>query len=186
MLRVRDIMSTDLATVSPELDLREAIDVLTRRHVTGAPVVAGGRLLGVMSATDVLEFTADQPGVPTEQRDQMEVSEWGGPEEWREGDESPSAYYSEWWTDVGADVSERFAETKGPEWDVLAEHTVGEVMTQKVCTVRPDATITAAATYMLTADVHRVLVVERGTLTGILTTTDIVRAVAQGRLVSRD
>jgi CBS domain-containing protein len=186
MLRVREIMSTNLATVSPELDLRNAIEVLTHRHVSGAPVVSDGRLLGVMSATDVLEFATAQPGVPTERPDQMEVGEWGAPEEWREGEESPSAYYAEWWADVGADVSERFAEVKGPEWDVLAEHTVGEVMTRKVCTVRPDATVAAAATYMLSAGVHRVLVVERGTLTGILTTSDIVRAVAQGRLVSRD
>ncbi len=185
MLRVRDIMSTDVVTVSPELALRETIELLADQHVSGTPVVAGSKVVGVISATDLLRFEAATPGVPTERPNQMEVGEWGAPEEWEEGAEAPAAFYSEMWSDVGADVLERFREVQGPEWDVLAEHTVAEAMTPTLCAVPPDAEVAKAAAYMVRAGVHRLLVIDKGKLVGIVTTTDIMRAVAEGRLKER-
>jgi CBS domain-containing protein len=166
--------------MDPEVGLRDAIALLIDQHVSGAPVVAGGRVLGVVTSTDILEFADAAPAVPALRTDQLEGEEQ--PEEWEEGEAPPSAYFSEWWTDAGADVAERTERTDSPEWDVLAGHTVAEVMTRRVCAVRPDASVAAAADYMLRAGVHRVLVVDEGQLTGILTTTDYVRAVAQGLL----
>src|SRR5215510_1466519 len=64
MLRVRDIMSTEVVTVPPDLTLQDTIELLTTKHVTGAPVVAGDRIVGVISATDLLSFAATTPGVP--------------------------------------------------------------------------------------------------------------------------
>jgi CBS domain-containing protein len=43
----------------------------------------------------------------------------------------------------------------------------------------------AAAEQMRSADVHRLLVMEEGRLLGIVTTMDIVRAVAENRFVRR-
>ncbi len=40
MLRLRDIMTTELVTVAPELSLRDAMELLVTSHVSGAPVVA--------------------------------------------------------------------------------------------------------------------------------------------------
>jgi CBS domain-containing protein len=177
---LRDIMSPDVITVHPEMTLREVIEVLTDRSVSGAPVVAGDRVVGVISATDVLEFEAATPGVPTERGEQ---TEWGElePETWEEGTEAPADYYSEMWSDVGAEVLERFGQ-EGPEWDVLREHTASEAMTRTLCALPPDTEVPAAAQYMLKAAIHRVLVVEDARLIGIVTTTDIVRAVAERRL----
>jgi len=42
MLRLRDIMTTDALTVSPETTVREAMELLARHHVSDAPVVSGG------------------------------------------------------------------------------------------------------------------------------------------------
>jgi CBS domain-containing protein len=182
MLRVRDLMTADVVTLGPEMDLREATDALVQHHVSGAPVVANDRITGVVSATDLLEFTQSTPPVPAARSEDTEVAEFETPAEWEEGLEAPAAYYVEWWSDAGADVSERFRAVRAPEWDVMAEHTVGEVMTRTLCAVRPDATVASAADYMLRAGVHRVLVIDAGKLVGILTTTDFVRAVAQGRL----
>jgi len=170
MLRVRDIMATDVVTIGPETDLRRATEILVRHHVSGAPVVSNGRVVGVVSATDLLEFTQ---AIPTVAPVQPETPA---------GLEAPGAYYIEWWADAGADVSARFRAVGAPEWDLLRKHTVERVMTRALCAVRPDATVTSAADYLLRANVHRVLVVDSGKLIGILTTTDIVRAVAQGRL----
>jgi CBS domain-containing protein len=182
MLKVRDLMTTELMTVSPELSLRPAVELFSERHVSGAPVVAGGRVVGVLSTSDVLAFEAATPGVPVE-RPALELEEWEAPAEWVEGEEPPAAFFMEQWSDAGADVLERFAQVGGPEWDVLAEHTVSEAMTSSVCSIAPYADVYAAADYMVRLGVHRLLVMDGDRLVGIITSTDIVRAVAQHRLV---
>jgi len=183
MLTVRDLMTTDVATVDPDLTLREAVELFTQRHVSGAPVTAGGRLLGVLSASDVLAFEGATPGIPTE-RPELELEEWNEPTEWVEGEEAPAAFFNDLWSDAGADVLERFAEVSGPEWDRLAEHTVGEAMTPSLCSVAAFVDIYTAAEYMVKAGVHRLIVTDEGRLVGLLSSMDIVRAVAQQRLVA--
>jgi CBS domain-containing protein len=182
MLTVRDLMSPDVVTISPDLQLRDAMALLLRHHVSGAPVVAGDRVVGVVSATDMLEYTTAAAPVPAYRAEQSE-DELAAPEEWDEGAEPPSTYFSEWWPDAGADVVERMEQSGGPEWDALADHTVAEVMTRSVCALRPDTPVAAAADYMLRAGVHRALVMDQRRLLGILTTTDFVRAVARGTLI---
>jgi CBS domain-containing protein len=174
-------MSTELVTVTPEDTLRSAIELLSARRIGGAVVVAGRRAVGVVSATDILEFEASTPPVPAERADQMEWGEPGAPAEWQEA-ESPAAYYTDVWADAGADVLERFRESGGPEWDLLAEHTVGEAMTAALHTIPGDADVASAADAMIRAGIHRLLVTENDRVAGILTTTDIVRAVARRRL----
>ena len=183
MLTVRDLMTRDVTTVDPELTLREAVELFSAQHVSGAPVTAGNRMVGVLSASDVLAFEAETPGVPTE-RPTLELEEWEAPTEWVEGEEPPAAFFSDQWSDVGADVLERFAEASGPEWDYLAEHTVAEAMTPTVCSIAPFVDVYTAAEYMIRAGVHRLIVLEDGRLVGILSSLDIVRAVAQRRLVA--
>ena len=184
VLTVRDIMSTGVLTLSPDLTLRDVIELLSGRHITGAPVVAGGRVVGVISANDVLTFEAATPGVPTERPEQPEQDGLEAPEEeeWHRETEAPGAYFSGLWADAGADVAERFAELTGPEWDVLAEHTVAEAMSGGARSVRPDTSVTDAAAYMLKEGIHRAVVLEGFELVGIVTATDIMRAVAERRL----
>lgn len=183
MLTVRDLMTTDVATVDPQLTLRGAVELFSTRHVSGAPVTASGRLVGVLSASDVLAFEAETPGVPTE-RPALENEEWDEPAEWIEGEEAPAAFFNDQWSDAGADVLARFAEVSGPEWDYLAEHTVADAMTPTVCSIAPYVDVYTAAEYMIRAGVHRLIVMQEGRVVGILSSLDIVRAVAQRRLVA--
>lgn len=182
MLRVRDLMTTDVLTVTPDLPLRHAIELLTVQRVNGAPVVAGRRVVGVLSRTDILGFESVTPAVPTDRAD-LEIVDWGDPREWVEGEDSPAAFFSEQWCEAGADLLERFAQPARPDWDPLAEHTVGEVMTRTLCTIAPGADVYTAADRMVRAGVHRLLVMEDAWLAGILSSLDIVRAVALHRLV---
>ena len=181
---VRDIMSTGVLMLDPDVTLRDAVELLSNRHITGAPVVAGGKLVGVISANDILAFEAETPGVPTEQPEQAEPddTEVSEPEEWAEELEAPGAYFNDTWADAGADVGERFQQLKGPEWDVLNEHTVEEAMSRGVRAVTPAMTVAQAAAYMLKEHVHRAMVLDDGEMVGIVTATDIMRAVAEGRL----
>ena len=177
MVTVHDLMSTELVTVSPELTLRDAIELLSTQHIGGAPVVANGRVLGVFSLSDVFAFEAVTPGVPAERPEQLD-EELETPVDWEaEGIEPAATFFTDMWVDAGADVAERF-QNPNPEWDVLQEHTVSEVMTPAVYAVTPSTPLAEAAAYLLRRKIHRALVLDAGKLAGILTTTDIVRAVA--------
>ena len=65
----------------------------------------------------------------------------------------------------------------------LFENTeVREIMTPRPFIIAPGEDIREAALRMLYADVHRLFVAEGDQVVGIISTTDIVRAVATGRL----
>lgn len=53
-MRVRDVMTTDVATVAPDTDLRDFAALLVQKRISGAPVVEGGRVIGVVSERDIL------------------------------------------------------------------------------------------------------------------------------------
>jgi len=142
--------------------------------------MTGSRVVGVVSLNDILSFEASTPVVPGAEPDRPEW-ELEPPEEWREGEEAPAAYFSDLWPDAGADVLERFEQTGTPEWDLLGEHTVGEVMSRRVVAIDPEESVQAAARLMAALQIHRVLVLEQGKLVGLLSSMDLVRAVADGR-----
>ena len=101
MLKLRDIMTRDVITVSPDLALRDAMELLTARHVSGAPVVSDSKVVGVVSVTDLLSFAASQPGGPTERTDQSEWGEWGNLPGWENGTEPPATYFTGMWPSTG-------------------------------------------------------------------------------------
>ncbi len=181
-VRLKHLMQTDLVTVEPETTLREAIEVLEGRGISGAPVVRGDRVEGVFSVRDILRFQTDTPPVPTERPEQTDWGEFEDPEVWVEGEASASAFFLDYWSDVGADVWERFSRTEGPEWDVLGEHTVSEIMSRILYTLTPRTEVHEAAEYMIRSGVHRLLVTHDLALVGIVTATDILRAVAERKL----
>ena len=59
MLKIKDIMTRDVVCAAPDMTLRDAMELLSERHVSGAPVVVGGRVVGIFSATDLLAYLAD-------------------------------------------------------------------------------------------------------------------------------
>jgi len=180
MTKIRALMCTEVVTVAPDLTLRNVAELFATRHIGGAPVMAGSRVVGVVSMNDILSFEASTPVVPGAEPDRPEW-ELEPSEEWREGEEAPGAYFSDLWPDAGADVLERFEQTGTPEWDLLGEHTVGEVMSRRVVAIDPEKSVQAAARLMAALQIHRLLVLEEGKLVGLLSSMDVVRAVADGR-----
>jgi CBS domain-containing protein len=54
-METRDVMTKDVVTLTPEMTLREAADVLLRYHIHGAPVVdETGMLVGMVSVIDLV------------------------------------------------------------------------------------------------------------------------------------
>ena len=65
----------------------------------------------------------------------------------------------------------------------LLESTMAQdIMTPHPLTIDPNADVREAAREMLYAEVHRLFVVEHGKLVGVISTSDIVRGVATGKL----
>jgi CBS domain-containing protein len=186
MLTVRDLMATAPVTVEPEESLRSAADLLTAAGVSGAPVATGSKVVGVVTLTDILQFAADDPGVPTfrdvptEPLEEDESIEEVAAEE---DETEASRWFVDMWQDSGADVLTRMQTVDSPEWDSLDEHTVSEVMTRVIFTVDANASVQEAADRMEREHVHRLLVEENGGLVGVLSAWDVVRAVARGDLV---
>ena len=131
---VAELMQTEVRALQPEATVADAIVALADAHVGGLPVVDGrGRLLGVLSSTDVLEAEAEAP-----------------------------------------DAQSRTA--------VVDETLVSELMTPRPITIAPETSVQEAARQMLYADVKRLFVEDNGRLVGVLSQTDIVSAVATGKV----
>jgi CBS domain-containing protein len=184
MIRLQDIMTREVIAVSPDTSIREAMDIFTEHHVSGAPVVAGDRLVGVISAADLLAFASSLPAAAVERFPELDDAEWDGPVEWADG---PSgAFFADAWGVDGAPTGDYALQAGATPNDVLDEHTVADAMTRTpLITMPPETAVPEAAELMRRARVHRVLVMEGDRLVGIVTALDIVRAVADGRLTVR-
>jgi CBS domain-containing protein len=133
-MRVADVMQTNLKTMNGRDSIGDAITLLADSHVSGVPVLDDhGRLVGVLSSSDILSLLAEQQDPEARER-------------------------------------------------VFAETLVQEVMTPRPQSITPDASVKDAAQRMLYLEVHRLFVEQEGRLLGVVTTTDLVRAVVAARV----
>jgi len=65
---------------------------------------------------------------------------------------------------------------------LFEQTTVGDLMTPRPAVIQPTADVKEAAQQMLYLEVHRLFVEEGGRLVGVISQSDIVRAVATARL----
>lgn len=76
MRTVRDIMTTDVVTLTPQATIREAMEILSTNHLGGVPVVVGERAVGLVSMTDIVGFIVEDADPESENTlDQHTVSE---------------------------------------------------------------------------------------------------------------
>lgn len=129
-MKVADIMEPAVRTVARDAPVSEIVISLADAQVTGLPVLDGwGRLVGVVSTTDLIAAQAETRG--------------------------------------------------SEERQILMEKTsVRDIMTPSPLTIESTAEVHEAARHMLYADVRRLFVEENGSLVGVISQTDIVRAVA--------
>ena len=150
-LPVRDVMTAEVVTVTPDQTIESAMATLVDAGVDAAPVVdAGGAVVGVLSTGDLIVADAQVHG-PTV------ISLFGAYIElpsWRK------------------EFEEDFKKAVGA--------VVSEVMEDEPVTCGPDDTVGTAATLMHDHDASRLPVVEGGRLVGIIARGDILRAMVQG------
>lgn len=175
-LTIADIATRDVVTIGAADSLREALELLLDHRISGAPVLAGGNVVGVLSASDILAFdsTEHEPPVGPLSGD---WDPWLDSDTF-EGDDVAAPFFMTA-NDTAADLVDRASALTEQERDVLDEHGVVEIMTRRLVALPPDTPVAAAAAHMLDAGVHRVLVMEGERLLGVATSTDFVRAVAE-------
>ena len=59
---VRDVMTRDVVTVGPDASLREIACTLEEKHIKRVPVVADGRVIGIVSRANLLHALAGPKG----------------------------------------------------------------------------------------------------------------------------
>lgn len=167
-LRVRDVMHTGAVSVSPDDTVRDLVAVLAREGISGVPVLErGGRIAGVVSATDVVRLAARAAELPAGH------PSWEQPMLPEEADDDAVAAYM-----MAAGIPMAFGdEGFGPaEDDRYEAYSVRDVMTPVAFSVAPDDSVAELARFLLRGRIHRALVVEDGVLLGIVTPFDILRA----------
>jgi CBS domain-containing protein len=64
---VWQIMSSPVVTVSPDADVRECMQLMTRRRIRHLPVVEQGRMVGVISIGDLVRAVIEEQDQTIEQ-----------------------------------------------------------------------------------------------------------------------
>jgi CBS-domain-containing membrane protein len=149
MLEARDIMTTEVLTVSPETSIEELSKVLENRKIGGVPVVSReGRLVGIITQSDLVARA-------------------------RELELPPAINILDFHIDlqIPSHLFRRVEKMLGT--------TVGEVMSSKPVTISPDTPISQVAALMANEKVHTLPVMERGKIIGIIGKMDLVRALAR-------
>ncbi len=164
--RVRDAMQEQVIGVVPEMTVRELIHVLLEDSISGVPVLdSQGKLIGVVSATDVLRLAAEGP---EDVRGRFEM-DMGIAREETENDIEQTAEI---------EGLLEFSEDATPEaYAGFDDYRVRDIMTTIPFTLRPTDTLEDAARLFLGRRIHRALVVEDGSLCGVITPFDLIGAV---------
>lgn len=177
MLTVRDIMHREVVTVLPDTSVRELSRLLADEEISGAPVVDGnGSLLGVVSSTDVVRLAANDASTslstfPVRSR-RTTPADPDDPEE-----PDPFGFFLPEDSPYGnEELLSQFAESE------LDSVTVADIMTPVTFSVEPTASLRELAQFMVRGRIHRAVVVEGEQLRGIVTSGDVLQAVAEGRL----
>ncbi len=154
-MKVSEIMTAPVITVPASASLADLLELLKEKNVTGVPVVdEGDRLAGIVSRHDiVLEELRTIKGSSSARSSLDQILNGG-------------------FVTVSADGLQSHSKP------------VREIMTpaSEVLTCRKDTPLAEACALMADNGVHRLPVLNGRRLVGILTTTDVVRAVARGKI----
>jgi CBS domain-containing protein len=154
--------------------------VLADEEISGVPVLDDkGQLVGVVSSTDLVRLAADEAGL------QVRAAAAGidpildpdGELEDAEEDGDPCGFFL---PEDAPFSPERFLELL-PESD-FDTVLVRDIMTPVTFSLGPDATVRELCEFLVRGRIHRAVVVQGSELLGIVTSADVLRAVAEKKV----
>lgn len=166
----KDLMSPGLITVPPTLELTTTARVLRSQGVTGAPVVdEHGVVVGMITQSDLTRALAEE-------------AEYGITDDELPADLTvDAARLADFEYDLATDDEAAFEETAHG----YPRRLVRDVMTPHVLTVDAEASLEEVASKLDQHKVRRLVVTDQGRFLGMVSATDVVRAVAAGRRRAR-
>ncbi len=145
MMTAKEIMTTDVITLTPETDIGRAAQLLLEKGINGAPVIDDeGRVVGILCQSDLV---AQQKRLPM-----------------------PTVF-----TLLDSYVSLSSSKQIEKEVRKIAALTVAEAMTPDPVTVQSDTTLETIAGLMVDSGFHTLPVVDQGTLVGIIGKEDVLK-----------
>jgi CBS domain-containing protein len=146
---VADVMSHNPILVRPQTPLKEAIQILAEKRISGLPVIDdAGKLVGIISETDLM---------------------------WQETGVTPPAYIMI----LDSVIYLQNPGTYERDLHKALGQTVGEVMSKNPVAIYPHKSLKEAAQLIQNHKVQRLPVLDNGgNVIGILTRGDIIRAMA--------
>ncbi len=151
-IRAKDVMLTNVVTVSYAAPLSEVERQLVENRISGMPVVnEAGHVVGVVSVKDLIERYAEDPDSRP-----------------RRG----SGYYHMSVADLDDADFEAF------ELPAEAEETAETLMNTDIFSIEADATLPEVAKAMVEHRIHRLLVSEESRFVGIVTTLEVLSVMA--------
>src|SRR5512133_807737 len=118
MLKVKDIMTKDVVTVTKETTVMELAGLFSERHISSLPVVdASGNLIGIVTETDLVEQDKSLH-IPTV----ISIFDWV----------------------IYLESDKKFEK----ELKKMTGRTVGDIFSREVVTVSPDSEVSAVADIM--------------------------------------
>jgi CBS domain-containing protein len=146
MLKVKDIMTKEVVTVTRETTVLELAKIFADRHISSLPVVDGaGALAGIVTETDLVEQDKSLH-IPTV----ISIFDWV----------------------IYLESDKKFEK----ELKKMTGRKVGDIYSQDVATVSPDDAVAKVADIMSSRKVNALPVVEAGKVVGIVARIDLIRA----------
>ncbi|HUY32467.1 MAG TPA: CBS domain-containing protein [Pirellulales bacterium] len=154
-----DIMRGELICAHPDQSLVELRHLLIESHISGAPVVSEGRLVGIVSRSDLVRV-----------RELLDALDG-------------QVYGSEDWNESQADGFKHPAREEFHGFQKRADQLrVKDAMRAQVLTCSPDTPVVELAAEMVRHHVHRIVVVENDRPIGIISSLDIAELVAKAAI----
>ena len=145
MLKVNDIMTREVKTVSPETEITQAAKLLLAERINGVPVInETGELVGILCQSDLI---AQQKSIPI-----------------------PSLF-----TLLDGYIPLTLLNRLDKEVEKIAATKVHHAMTPDPVTVSPDTDIEKVAALMVGKNYHTLPVVDGGRLVGIVGKEDVLK-----------
>ncbi|XGI82915.1 CBS domain-containing protein [Halorutilales archaeon Cl-col2-1] len=153
VLTVGQIYSQNLVTVTPGTTLGEIINDFRENGISRMPVIEDGSLEGIVTIHDVINFSVRE----------MSKSQGGSPGSFADGRSQES--------------HGGFGSREGGE-DRMLDLPAYDVMSSPVATTTPDTDVNEAVDEMLEMGYSSLVVTDDGETDGILTKTDVLRALS--------
>jgi CBS domain-containing protein len=154
-MKIKDVMNKDVIICAQDDSLGQLADLFKKNHISGIPVVDKGKVVGLVSETDLIKL-------------------FKTPE-----------YSNDLWLPSPFEIIEipirnlvKLEETK-KFLENMKLRPVKDIMTKKVHAISPEEDLEDASSMMVKYDVNRLPVIENGKLVGIVARSDIIKGLSE-------